>query len=604
MRRKTIRRRWALGVGGGLLLVLLATGGWIGIHALQAKAELESAQALVGTLQSQALEFDIDSATATFAEVSEHTSSARALTDDFIWRTGELIPYAGGNLRAVRELAAATDDIIVDVVGPLIGVASTLDPDALAPKDGAINLQPVMDAMPAISSANTAAQRASADVGAIEVDGTLSQVADAHAKIDGMLSQVAPLLDTLDSVLPLALTGLGTEGPRTYVLMFQNTAEVRPLGGAALTFALLSMDQGRIQLVGTESATFSGFPFPQQSMVPIPDGAEAVYPGGMYGTFIANATLRPSFTTAAEITQANWLHRFGYTVDGIISIDPRALSYVLRATDPIKLSNGEVLNSDSLVEILLNKTYLQFNTGKTLVDNASVDVIFDEAISSTFSALTSGAVKVDLLVEAIMQSWNENRLLLWSAHEDEQAVLAELGLKGEIPVSDAETERVGLYFQDGVGAKLNYYLRQKVALSQGTCRDDGRQNYRISADLSNVLDPAQADSLPFAIVGTWLREGLQPGVQKLIVLLYAPEGSEITSARINGEAVALQPLHDTIHPVGKVVISIPPGQTVNLTYDFVSADSGEKEFEAQLTPLVTATEFSDVPLDCATVAVP
>jgi len=592
------RKRWIIWGSAGALVVILAAGAWVGVRGLQAKSELEQAQSLVGKLKDEVVAFDIDSATNTFDRVSAHTSSARGLTSDIVWRGAEFIPFAGPNLRAFRELAAVTDDVIVDVAEPLVGVASSIDPSALAPKNGAINIQPLADAVPAVGKANAGIKDALIASDAIDTSATLDQVADAHSKIDGMLRELAPALEKADQILPLLAPALGSEAPRNYVVMFQNNAELRALGGAALSFALVTVDNGRIQLGETVSP--SSGPLASLSPAPaeIPDGVGELYPG--YGTTVINATQRPSFSGAAAITEQIWFEHFGTHVDGVISIDPVALSYILRATAPITLSTGDVLTADSLVPTLLNSVYLRFTSKDVLANNAAQDRVFGEAVGATFAALTSGGLDVNKLVGAVTQGWTEGRLLLWSSNEAEQSQLAEIGLKGELPVSDTETQRVGVYFQDAVGSKLNFYLQQRVTLGQATCRADGNDSYRVSVDLKNTLPALGASKLPFHITGEWRREGLKVGVQRIATYLYAPEGMQIVGASVNGTPVALAPHHDLTWGVGKTTIEVEPEKAANITYELIAAP-GPKTFEAQVTPTVAGTPIETLPLDCATV---
>lgn len=382
--------------------------------------------------------------------------------------------------------------------------------------------------------------------------------------------------------------------------MFQNPAESRALGGTALSFAVVKVDQGRIELSDTMPAGFGTFNKYSESVIPIPDGAGDVYPGGSFGTYIPNVTLRPSFTTAAETTQEMWKRQFGYAVDGVISIDPVALGYILRSTDPITLSSGDILTSESLVPLLLNTVYLRYNSGDAVEDNLAQDLIYGEAVGATFTRLTSGALNPKVLVAALMQGWEERRVLYWSANESESAQLTTLGRNGEIPISDAKTDRVGVYFQDNVGSKLNFYLHQNVHLATAECRDDGRQNHRVTVDLTSSV-PAEVDSLPPAVVGAWEREDLEPGVQRMIVMLYAPPGSQIVGTSVNGQPMAIKELHDTHYPVGQIVVSVEPGGTATLVYDLVSGDAGAKALEAQVTPMVNATPVDQTVLDCSTV---
>ena len=55
------------------------------------------------------------------------------------------------------------------------------------------------------------------------------------------LNQAAPIIRTLPAIL-------GADGLRTYVVMFLNNAELRSLGGTALSFAEIAVDHGAIEL--------------------------------------------------------------------------------------------------------------------------------------------------------------------------------------------------------------------------------------------------------------------------------------------------------------------------------------------------------------------
>jgi len=583
-----------------VLAALAAYAAWVGTRALEAKDELESAQSEITELKAQALAFDMAGAVKTYDSVAGHTAKAAELANDPFWKAIEWVPVAGPNLRAVRELAEATDAVITDVVDPLMGVAENLDPASLAPKDGALDLAPLVAAVSAISEANEGLARVSAAVTAIETEGTIDQVSAAQKQVSGLLEQLQEPLAVLNRVVPLLAPAMGSEAPRTYVIMFQNPAESRALGGTALSFALLKMDAGRIELQATIAAGLDNFRGYDEPVIAMPDGTMDLYEGS-YARFIANVTVRPSFTTAAEITQEMWFRQFGYRVDGIISIDPVALSYVLGATEPITLSTGDVLTRDSLVPLLLNGVYQRFNSTNVVKDNIAQDVVYAEAVGATFARLTSGPLDPMALVNALLQGWNEHRVLYWSANAGEQAQLAEFGLNGELPVSDDKTDRVGVYFQDNVGSKMNYYLQQTVHLAQNTCRTDGRESYRVTVDLGNGIDPTLAKSLSPSIVGQWKPEKVKRGDQRMIVMLYAPPGTTITAKSINGAPTAMDAFHDTTYPVSKTVVTIPAGAISTVSFDVVAAEPGRKTIEALITPMVNPTTVLNEDLDCATV---
>jgi hypothetical protein len=601
--RKRFYTRWWFWLIVGVILVLAALAAyaaWVGTRALEAKDELESAQSEITELRAQALAFDMAGAMKTYDSVAGHTAKAAELANDPFWKAIEWVPVAGPNLRAVRELAEVTDSVITEVVDPLMSVAGGLDPASLTPKDGALDLAPLIAAVPALAEASDGLVTVSAAAAAIETEGTIDQVAAAQTQITGLLAQLEEPLALLNRIVPLLAPALGSEAPRTYAIMFQNPAESRALGGTALSFALMKMDQGRIQLQETIPAAYGNFELYPNAVVTPPDGVEEIY-GSDYARFIANVTVRPSFPDTARITQEMWLREFGYNVDGIVSIDPVALGYVLRATDPMTLSTGDVLGADTLVPLLLNTVYQRYNSGNVLKDNIAQDVVYGEAVSATFARLTSGPLNPQALIAAIMQGTSEHRILIYSARENETAELAAAGLTGELPVSDATTDRIGVYFQDNVGAKMNFYLQQKVHLQQATCRPDGRPNYRVTVELTNAIDPAAVSTLSPSILGQYKVQKVKKGDQRMVVMIYAPPGSEVIGAGLNGKPQAVEVKHDGAYPVRYMKVTIPAGGTSTVSYDVVAAAPGAKALEAAITPMVNPTVVDSLPLDCATV---
>ena len=54
------------------------------------------------------------------------------------------------------------------------------------------------------------------------------------------------------------------------------------------------------------------------------------------GKYMQDVNLTPDFPTAAATAQAMWERKTGQRVDGVISMDPVALGYVLDATGPVR----------------------------------------------------------------------------------------------------------------------------------------------------------------------------------------------------------------------------------------------------------------------------
>ena len=599
-RRRLYTRWWFWSVIGGLVL-LLASGSWIGLRGMQAKTELSSAQVLVSQLKALALKQDFAGATKTLKTLQAHSVKAQELTSDPIWRLAEVVPVIGRNLTAVRELAAVTNTVVADAISPLLKVASMITPASLAPKGGAINLEPFTKAVAPVNAANKSIHSALATVDAIDTSGTLSQLAAAKQKLSGLLKSVVPLMQTVKTVLPMVPVAMGSEAPRHYVVMFQNNAEARSLGGTALSFVVLTMDKGKIAISKAIPAAYGNFSRSANSVIPVPDGVQDIY-ADSFGTFIANVTVRPDFVSAAQMTSVMWKRQFGLDVDGVISVDPVALSYVIGATGPIQLPSGDVLTDTSLVPLLLNGVYQRYWSRDNEADNKAQGAIYSESVAAVFARLSSGGFDAKILLSSLIRGVSERRVLVWSKQDNEQNEFAKAGMSGELPKSDSTTDRVGIYFQDAIGSKMDYYVTQSVHLSQAVCRADGRANYRVSVDLTNTAPTNALKVLSPSIMGTWKAEGVKPGYQRMIVMLYAPPGSQIVAGTAGGTPVQLQALHDTIYPVAKVKVDFAPGATQKLTFDVLPAKPGKKVLAAQITPMVNPTALETVPLDCATVS--
>ncbi|TFB60257.1 DUF4012 domain-containing protein [Cryobacterium sp. Hz7] len=598
-RKGRIYRRWwfwaAIVVG-----VVIVAGAWVGIRGLKAKAELEAAMPLASTIKTQVLAGDSAAVSASVKSMAKHTARARDLTGDPVWRAAEFVPVVGANLKVVRNLADVADDVINGAAVPLAETAATLNPAALKPAQGAIDLEPIVAAGKALNQASKVFSAASERVSGLDTSSTIGQVTAAVDEFHGLLNSITPTLVSARQVVDALPDALGGNAPRSYVLVFQNNAEARALGGTSLSFALLTIDKGRVTLGDAVPAGFGNFAYYQESVIPMPDGVEALY-GSEFGRAMSNLTVRPSFESAAETAQEMWKRQFGTEVDGVIAIDPVALGYLLRGTAPIPLSTGDVLTSDTLVPLLLNGVYMRYRSDDIGADNSAQDAVYAEIVVKTFDQLMSGDLDPKVVLSALTQAASEHRVLMWSSKEEEESIFESLGVNGALPKSDPTTDRVGIYFQENVGSKMNFYLNQAVNLGQAACRADGKASYRIGVDLTNAIPADAATSISPSILGTFVREKLDPGVQRMLVMVYAPPGSQIVGATVDGAAVQLEAFHDTDYPVAKLIVSMEPGATSKLSVDVVAAGTG-KALEAQVTPMVNPTIISDLPLDCVTVA--
>jgi hypothetical protein len=578
----------ALYIGIALLVLVVAASAWVGMRAFLAKGELESAIPLASAVQQQVVTGDGATSIRASTELSRHASRAANLTSDPVWRAFEVIPWVGPNLTAVRESAAVVDEVATRAVLPLAQVAGGIQLSSFKPVDGVMDLQPLLAVQPQILAADTALIEAARRANSIDTGETLEVVQRAVTQLKSAVDSAANSVNAVNRAVQVVPAMLGATGPRNYVVMFQNPAELRSTGGIAGALALVHTENGHMDLAQQASST--DFPVTDAPVLELPVETRGLY-GDITGQFIQDVNLTPNFPLSAQLAREMWKQQFGVEADGVISIDPVALGYLLKATGPVTLPTGDVLSADNAVQLLLSDVYARYP------NTSAQDAFFAAAAASVFSAVSTGDVDPKALITALAKAGGEHRVLVWSAHDQDQAVLAGTTLAGGLPVSDADTQRFGVYLNDATGAKMDMYLDVKIGLGQVTCRNDGRPNYGVDVTLTNTAPADAAISLP-AYVTAGGAFGVTPGNVKTLIAAYGPPETQGLGVLRDGVAVAYQPTTDTGHPVSQVSVELAPGESTTLHLGWLGNAAFTGSVVVQSTPVIQLHPVEDVALTC------
>ena len=98
---------------------------------------------------------------------------------------------------------------------------------------------------------------------------------------------------------------------------------------------------------------------------------------------------------------------------------------------------------------------------------------------------------------------------------------------------------------DGTAAKLGYYLRNAVHVTQGQCRSDGRRELQVRVTMTFDAPPPDA---PNYVTGQ--TSPGEPYVVRTNVLAFAPVGGTVVAAQRDGAAAALATGEDHGRQVG------------------------------------------------------
>jgi hypothetical protein len=541
-----------------LALVVAGAAAWVGLRAAPVRTHLTRAADLVLQLEREIRADDLPGARATLAALRTQTRAASSTVDSPDWRWGTLTPVVGEDLFAVRVVADVLDDLTRRVLTPLLDLGGTLSLAALVPHGGRLAVAPIRRAARQVAALDRAAREDLGQVGAIAQGRLTAPVAAAVARFTDGLRRLTHLTGTAATATALLPGMLGVDGPRTYLVVFQNLAEARATGGMPGAFVVVSANAGAIRIVDEGTAIDLGnFDRP---VLPLGPDVLSLYTDRP-GVFPADVNLTPDFPTAAALFREMYRRRTGRGVDGVLATDPVALSYLLRATGPLRTPTGDPLDSGNAVRLLLSDVYAR------MASVPDKDRYFASTARTVFDALSRGAASPPAAVAALAQAAAEHRVLVWSRYPGEEARLAGTVLEGALPrVESPATPTVGVFLNDGSGAKLDYYLTRGANLNVGDCRPDGRRELRLRVVLGSTVPRT---SLPEHVLG--LRLGGDPYTVRTNVMVFAPVHGGIVDMRRDGVPVPFGAGTEHGRAVGVLTTYLTPGQHLTVDVGLLTA---------------------------------
>ncbi|PTL72079.1 hypothetical protein C1I63_03975 [Rathayibacter caricis DSM 15933] len=570
---------------GAIVAVLLAVRTYD--KAMTVRDKLTSAIPLVSQAADQLTGFDTAGAQATSGQIATLTGEARDETDDPVWRVMEVVPILGPNLSAVRAATEIADDVSAKIVTPLSGTSL----DVLKPVDGRVDLAAITELSARIDVAKQVVDESSERVAGIDRGALVPQVAEA---LDAFAPQLETATEAMDQVQPITAIlpdALGASGPRNYLVMFQNLAEAQALGGGASSVMLLQADAGAISITEQQSSQdFRGL-----ESVDVDQSALNTFGGNLATTFNVS-TSRPDFPTASSIATQFWAQKFpDQKIDGVLAIDPVALSYLLDSTGPVAMSDGTELTSENTVSTLLNEVYFRY-PASTVADET--DAFFSEASATVLGKILSGDMEPTRMLPAIVKSVEESRILAYSTDPDEQALLAPTPIAGILPTVNDATTTTGVFFQDAsIGSKMDYYLDTAVTQSSANrCAASGA-TFTTQVTLTNTITKQVARTLPSYVAANGGDGRFPRGDFVTNVYVYGPPGTTVSGASWGSElGDVVQTSDDLGRPVSKVAVQLSPGESATATITFTAgAASGFGEQAVRVTPMINATDVTLVP---------
>lgn len=565
---------FSLFAAAGVFFLLAA--GLVAWQALQVNSALRTAVVDADTFRDALEAGDEQEVDAALSDLQDSAGEAEERTSGLRWSILTHTPVIGDDARGVRAAATAVSDLS-EALAPVAQRATDLD--ALLPEGGRVALEAVTELQQPVNQAAQALEAADARLQAEDSRGYVDQFRARYDELARLVGDAAAAMDAASVAVDLMPLALGAEDSQRYLLVFQNNAEIRATGGLPGALSLLNADDGRISLGRQVAASSFG---ERSTPLPITKDEEEVFTDYL-GRYMLDANFTPVFPRTAELMKERWEEMHPEGLDGVISLDAVAISYLLEATGPLSV-DGYDLTADNAVDVLINQIYID------RPDPQAQDAFFRQVVSTMFGRILQGDLgRPRELLAALVRGGNEHRIYTHFFDEGAQGLIEGRSIAGEPATPDGGAERIDVTLNSGTASKMSYYLDYDVRVSSPMC-SNGVESAHVTARLRSTAPLDAATSLPPYLSGTG-RNGVAPGKQLVEVRLFTPSGGAVREFSINGKDFkpGKSPLGD--RATTTAYIFLEPEQTAEVTWQ-VTAPPVDGAREVRVTPGLEPRDYS------------
>ena len=379
--------------------------------------------------------------------------------------------------------------------------------------------------------------------------------------------QIAPLLPEL----------LGFEKPHTYLLLLQNNQELRATGGFITAVGRITMDKGRVtELVFDDSYAIV------RDDVDHPLAPEPIKRFmNIEILFLRDSNWSPDFPTTARLASQLYAQDVGVQVDGVVTIDLRAVELLVGALAPLEVPGGEVaLTGENVLDEIMH--FWDRPPTSEVGDEVQTDTLIERKdwlyqrkdfipliAESAISRIQSGDFNPMQLIDSITSALNERAVQVWLADPAAAAMMARQGWDGRLR-PEAGSDFVALVDTNMGYNKVDAVLER--ALSHTVTWPNGPEapaQATVAVTYNHPMDVVDESCSPWTDYGTLASySGMIGRCYFGYVRLYVPGGSELVSL----QGVEVDSISSQAGERGTEVfagyLSLKPGEehTVTFTY--------------------------------------
>lgn len=575
------KKHWVLPLITGIILLFLVIMVVIGlfemntfkVHAKNMKAELK-------TVIHCVKDDDFAQAETAMDEVDASRFALRDKINDPFWSLVSTLPFMKEDVQAVNELLDIVDDSCDRIIRPFIAQAKT-HPLSELKAEGGFNVNLINSYLDFAEIILPTVDDVAERMNEIKF-GPISKGA-----VGDYTEKIISLVETYEhfkEYIPLVRAFCGDGEDRFYIMMAQNSAEIRASGGYPGSMGIVRIENGVLE-IGDFMSVYDLLPMGQAFDSGITYEEIQLF-GYMYAGEAHDACFNPHFSRVGEITKASYEEYNPEYVDGIISLTPAVIQDILKFLNAtISLDDGSVLDGDNATRIIQRDLYIEYQGQQWAapVYNNYVDSLFSQTAKEAMDILVSN-FKLEKLPEYVklFEAGFQNRtIMLWLADPREERLVENIGASGNLNY-DKNDPKAGIYFSICDPSKLGMFIEILPKLSEPVKLPDGSNEYVMQVTFNNYLN----DYLEEYYINSDFVLGGYGGTIQSYVYFFAPKGGTVSDFEIDPwmwQDVMLDE-YEGLELGYMLNLFLYPDEPVTISYKITTAPGVETPLTIDMTP--------------------
>jgi UDP-GlcNAc:undecaprenyl-phosphate GlcNAc-1-phosphate transferase len=556
--------RW-VGKGAlGAIVLLAALGGAAVWGMLRSRAALDAGTSALQRGVDQEASGHGGAAAADFTAARSQFGAARARLSALPVSLGRVVPVVAVNLRAARVLA----QVGWDLSGSSERLAAESQIQALPLRQGTADVAALGRLAPQLSAVSAELKDSAGTIHRLPRTLLVPPVRRDVDRLDAKVTAAAAQTGRLAEAASLVPQLLGAGGPRRYLILVQDSDESRASGGAVGSFGELEADEGRLSAGRFGSMASLDVPAGANRSVAAPADYLERYSRFSPFDLWQNLNMSPDFPTVGALAAELYPQSGGSAVDGVIGIDPAALSDLLDVTGPVRVPGWPTpITAGDVVQVSLQRAYDGIPANRHLPFLGAVTQAAVTALATTPSADALA------LLRALAPAVDQRHLQLYLTNARDEAFASRSGAAGAFKATSGDQLLVTTQnasankVDDDLQRSITYDLQLRPVGADLEGPNEAQVRGTIEVVLRNVAPVGGSGANSVGGGGAsaaGLGSGMAPGEDRTFLSLYTP--LTVVSASIAGEAVPLESGEELGQNVVSSYVDLPPGGSRTITF--------------------------------------